>query len=155
MRRLSLVKRTCNSLPWIGEQSTSPRRRGVGCLTMLSLSVINDLVIAVCENENTCSHPMCMGNADGTIRMFPTFLSFPYGPRLRWPLSLGYRCRDAHGLSLCACGRLSRVSYLRGRATAVSSVHSSDQGPRPPGFSTFTDHRSVSSCEDRFIHEVQ
>ena len=59
--------------------------------------------LTVSENDNNCSHPMCMGNADGTIRMFPTFLSFPYGPRLRWPLSLGYRCRDAHGMSFCAC----------------------------------------------------
>jgi uncharacterized damage-inducible protein DinB len=34
----------------------------------------------VSENDNKCYHPICMGNSDGTTRMFPTFLSFPYGP---------------------------------------------------------------------------
>ena len=36
--------------------------------------------LTVSENDNNCYHPICMGNSDGTTRMFPTFLSFLYGP---------------------------------------------------------------------------
>jgi len=60
-----------------------------------------------------------------------------------------------HGMPLCAClvRLLSLVSYLRGPLARIEFAFAVTR-LGPPGFSTFADHRSVSTCEDRYIHEV-